>query len=215
MTLVQAFFAYFATVIVTTSVLAVTRRNPVHSVLWMLLLFVHIAAVFVFLNAEFLAAIQVIIYAGAILVLFLFVLMLLNLRQAELEDRFQRRWPVGLVVAVGLLSVLGTALTATRVIPQPGPYSVEMMNRQGNLLTVGKVLYSQYLFPFEIAATILLVAIVGAVVLAVKRVDESDPMAGVVTPPGARDCASAGRTRPPAGPRTGRSGPRPGPPSGR
>lgn len=171
MTLVQAFFAYFATVIVTTSILAVTRRNPVHSVLWMLLLFVHIAGVFVFLDAEFLAAIQVIIYAGAILVLFLFVLMLLNLRQTELEDRFQRQWPVGLVVAVALLSLLAVALTAIRVIPPVGPYSVAVMHQQGNLLTVGKVLYSQYLFPFEVAATILLVAIVGAVVLAARKLE--------------------------------------------
>ncbi len=83
MTTPQIFFAYFAISMTVLSLLVVTRRNPVHSVLWMLVLFIHIAALYLFLNAEFLAAIQMIIYAGAILVLFLFVIMLLNLKQEE------------------------------------------------------------------------------------------------------------------------------------
>jgi NADH-quinone oxidoreductase subunit J len=88
----QAFFAYFAVAMTILSLLVVTRRNPVHSVLWMLVLFIHIAALYLFLNAEFIAAIQIIIYAGAILVLFLFVIMLLNLRKEETEKMFQKQW---------------------------------------------------------------------------------------------------------------------------
>ena len=77
----KLFFGYFAAVIIALSALVVTRRNPVHSVMWMLLLFFNLAGMYLFLNAEFIAAIQVIVYAGAILVLFLFVVLLLNLRE--------------------------------------------------------------------------------------------------------------------------------------
>ena len=106
MTLPQIFFAYFAVAITALSLLVVTRRNPVHGVLWMLVLFVHIAMLYLFLNAEFLAAIQIIIYAGAILVLFIFVIMMLNLRAEERDRRFQWSWPAGLVAAGGYAAFL-------------------------------------------------------------------------------------------------------------
>jgi NADH-quinone oxidoreductase subunit J len=169
MTLVQLLFGYLAVVIVITSVLVVTRRNPVHSVLWMLFLFVHIAALYICLKAEFLAAIQIIIYAGAILVLFLFVLMLLNLRESELEQRYQRHWVVGAGVAAALMLVLVVILRRVEVLPARGPYTVEAIEARGDVLTLGTVLYQEYLFPFEIASLILLVAIIGTVVLAIRR----------------------------------------------
>jgi NADH-quinone oxidoreductase subunit J len=100
MTLPQFFFAYFAVSMTVLSLLVVTRKNPVHSVLWMLVLFVHIAGLYLFLNAEFLAAIQIIVYAGAILVLFLFVIMLLNLKGEESVRKFQKQWPVGLGIGL-------------------------------------------------------------------------------------------------------------------
>jgi NADH-quinone oxidoreductase subunit J len=170
MTLLQGIFGYLAAAILATSVLVVTRRNPVHSVMWMLVVFVHIAVLFLFLNAEFLAAIQIIIYAGAVLVLFLFVLMLLNLKPSDLEMRFQRQWPLGAALAVGFLVLFGVLLTGSRSLAEPGGYTVGFMQREGNIRTVGNVLYSDYLLPFEIASLILLVAILGAVVLAIKRV---------------------------------------------
>ena len=105
MTVQQIFFFYFATVMTVISLLVVTGKNPVHSVLWMLVLFVHMAGLYLFLNAEFLAAIQIIVYAGAIMVLFLFVVMLLNLRTEEKEFRLQTQWPVSAVTAVLLLVV--------------------------------------------------------------------------------------------------------------
>ena len=169
MTLPQIFFAYFAVAITALSLLVVTRRNPVHGVLWMLVLFVHIAMLYLFLNAEFLAAIQIIIYAGAILVLFIFVIMMLNLRAEERDRRFQWSWPAGLVAAGGYAAFLIFILKNILVFPQPGHYTIEKMQTEGNIMIIGKVLYTKYLLPFEITSLILLVAIIGAVVLTKKK----------------------------------------------
>jgi NADH-quinone oxidoreductase subunit J len=171
MSIPQVFFAYFAIAMTILSLLVVTRKNPVHSVMWMLVLFVHIAALYLFLNAEFMAAVQIIVYAGAILVLFLFVIMLLNLRREETELRFQKQWLFGIGISVILavfLVLIGSNIT---VIPPPGQYTVEAIRSEGHMMTVGKVLYSEFLLPFEIASLILLVAIIGAVVLAKKRIE--------------------------------------------
>jgi NADH-quinone oxidoreductase subunit J len=170
MTVLQGSFVYLAAVVLGGSVLVVTRRNPVHSVLWMLLVFVHIAIVFVFLNAEFLAAMQIIIYAGAVLVLFLFVLMLLDLRASDLERKLQKQWPLGVILATSFLVVLGVILSRSRAQVEPGRYTVDFIQNEGNVSTVGKVLFSEFILPFEIASLILLVAILGAVVLAIKKV---------------------------------------------
>jgi len=170
MTLLQGFFVYLAAMVLVGSVLVVTRRNPVHSVLWMLLVFVHIAILFVFLNADFLAAMQIIIYAGAVLVLFLFVLMLLDLRAPDLERRLQKQWPLGVILAASFLVLFGVILSMTRTQVEPGRYTVDFIQSEGTVLTVGKVLFSEFLLPFEIASLILLVAILGAVVLAIKKV---------------------------------------------
>lgn len=170
MTLLHGFFVYLAAMVIAGSVLVVTRRNPVHSVLWLLLVFVHIAVLFVFLNAEFLAAIQIIIYAGAVLVLFLFVLMLLDLREPDLKRRLQLQWPFGAMLATSFLVLFGFILGGIHIRGDPGMYSVDFMHREGNVATVGKVLFSDYILPFEIASLVLLVAILGAVVLAIKEV---------------------------------------------
>ncbi|MBI5026872.1 MAG: NADH-quinone oxidoreductase subunit J [Nitrospirae bacterium] len=164
----QVVFGYFAVAIVGMSLLVVTRRNPVHSVLWMLLLFFHIAALYLFLNAEFLAAIQIIIYAGAILVLYLFVIMLLNLKEEERARRFVNLWPLGFLVALALLLVLG--ISAKALIKGPsGIYTIDAVKKTGHINLIGQVLYTEYLFPFEVASVVLLVAIIGAVVLAKKK----------------------------------------------
>ena len=171
MTLQQIFFGYFATMMTAISLLVVTRRNPVHSVLWMLVLFVHMAGLYLFLNAEFLAAVQIIVYAGAIMVLFLFVIMLLNLRAEEKDFRLQKQWPISAVTGVLFMVVLVSILGKITVLPELGGYSIAYIQAEGNLMTIGKVLYTKYLLPFEIASVLLLVAIVGAVVLAKKRIE--------------------------------------------
>jgi NADH-quinone oxidoreductase subunit J len=162
---------YFALMITGLSVLVITRRNPVHAVLWMLVLFVHIAVLYLFLNAEFLAAIQIIIYAGAILVLFLFVIMLLDIREAETERRFLGLWPAGVLIVAGLMLLSIFVLRRIDVFARAGQYSIERIQSEGNIMTIGRVLYTKYLLPFEIASLILLVAIIGAVVLAKKKIE--------------------------------------------
>ena len=171
MTLPQMFFSYFAVMMTVISILVVTRKNPVHSVLWMLVLFVHMAGLYLFLNAEFLAAVQIIVYAGAIMVLFLFVIMLLDLRKEEKELRLQKQWPVSAVTGVLFLVVLISIVGKITVLPELGKYSIEAIQAEGSMMTIGKVLYTKYLLPFEIASVLLLVAIVGAVVLAKKRIE--------------------------------------------
>ncbi len=164
----KLFFGYFATVIIFLSIIIVTRKNPVHSVMWMLLLFFHIASMYLFLNAEFIAAIQVIVYAGAILVLFLFVVLLLNLREELQTNRFIGSWPIGLVVVVAMLASVVFAIRSF-VMGPTGTYSIEVIQKETHTKALGQALYTEYLFPFEIASLVLLVAIIGAIVLAKRR----------------------------------------------
>jgi NADH-quinone oxidoreductase subunit J len=158
-------FLYFAAVIIASAVLMITRRNPVHSVLFMLLLFFHIAGVFVLLNAEFLAAVQLIVYAGAILILYLFVVMLLNVDRESQAERANRFWPwitaFGLVIAteIAVLVLRGSFPAGTGQVMKPV---------SGGVRELGIELYTRYLVPFEIASVVLLVGLVGAVMLAKK-----------------------------------------------
>ena len=170
MTSPQLFFAYFALSMTALSVLVVTRRNPVHSVLWMLVLFIHIAALYLFLNAEFLAAVQIIVYAGAILVLFLFVIMLLNVEKeatAPSGHGFQKFWALVLcvIVAVSLISIM----TVNVFTGEKGIYSPELVNEAGNSEIIGRLLFTDFLLPFEITSILLLAAIIGAVILSKKK----------------------------------------------
>jgi len=171
MSLLQVFFAYFAISMTVISLLIVTRKNPVHSVLWMLVLFVHVAGLYLFLNAEFLAAVQMIIYAGAVLVLFLFVIMLLNLRKEERERKYNTFWPISAVICTTMVVFMLRILRHTGVIPPPGEYSIDKISAEGSMMSVGRVLYTRYILPFEVASFILIIAIIGAVILAKRRVE--------------------------------------------
>jgi len=171
MTSQQIIFTYLALTITVLSLVVITRKNPVHAVLWMLVLFIHLAVLYLTLNAEFLAAIQMIIYAGAILVLFLFVIMLLDVKEASIEKRFINRWPLSLIVGLGLMLFVILVVKEMRVFAPLGPYSIDVIQSEGGIMSIGKVLYTEYLLPFEIVSLILLVAIIGAVVLAKRRVD--------------------------------------------
>jgi NADH-quinone oxidoreductase subunit J len=162
----ELIFLYFAAVILISAVLMITRKNPIHSVMFMLLLFFHIAGVFVLLNAEFLAAVQIIVYAGAILILYLFVVMLLNVDRESAVARANRywRWMVGFGVVIGaevILLISRGTFSADRGRP---------MQLGGNgVKELGELLYQNYLIPFEVASIILLVGLVGAVMLAKKK----------------------------------------------
>lgn len=166
--MVEWFFGYLAGAVILLSILVVLSRNPVHSVLWMLLMFLHVAGLYLLLNAEFLAATQVIVYAGAILVLFLFVVMLLNLKEELRIKRFTGGWPFRLLIAAGIMIILKKVLEGFKV-GFKGPWSIEAIEQATHTKALGRVLFTEYILPFEIASLILLVAIIGAVFLAKKR----------------------------------------------
>jgi NADH-quinone oxidoreductase subunit J len=162
-------FLYFAVVILVSAVLVITRRNPVHSVMFMLLLFFHIAGVFVLLNAEFLAAVQLIVYAGAILILYLFVVMLLNVDKESSSARANKYWPW--MTAFGML-IAGEIMLLISRGTFPAEAGIPMRLAKTGVKELGEVLFLQYLVPFEIASVILLVGLVGAVMLAKKDAKE-------------------------------------------
>jgi NADH-quinone oxidoreductase subunit J len=161
------FFFYFALVIALASILVVVLRNPIYSALSLLIMFFHVAGLYVTLHAEFLAAVQIIVYAGAILVLYLFVVMLLNLKQ---DERYHQQWPVAAVIGAALV-VEGSVLTIAKGLTAPAVTTETAVNALGNTEALGDVLYSTYLFPFEVASLILLVAMVGAIILAKKDIE--------------------------------------------
>ncbi|MEX0713481.1 MAG: NADH-quinone oxidoreductase subunit J [Pirellulales bacterium] len=176
-----AFFYYLAAASVVSAISAVTRKNPVHSMLWVLALFLHVAGIFLLLGAEFLAAVQVIVYAGAILVFYLFVLMLLDLPDEEARPRFSGHWPLAAAGAAGFAALAWLARGGTtdsavgpqgRVGLEPvGPGVATDDPAMGSLAEVGMALFGPFALPLEIAGLVLLAAIVGAVVLARRRTE--------------------------------------------
>jgi len=167
----QVGFIYFASVIVFCAVMVITRKNPVHCALFMLPLFFHVAGIFIMLDAEFVAAVQVLVYAGAIMVLFLFVIMLFRGEGMKDTASFQASWPVIAPLAMVLMGFIMSILVRASFNGVQGKYTIEAVKAAGNSQAVGKVLYTDFLFPFEIASIILLVAMVGAIVLAKKKAD--------------------------------------------
>ena len=163
----QIAFYYLAAASVASAMLAVTRRNPAHSMLWVLALFMHVAGIFLLVGAEFLAGVQVIVYAGAILVFYLFVLMLLDLPREAAGPAFGAHWP--LCAAAGLAFA---ALTWHAREPWLAPTAKSApvgSSPLGSLSSVGTALFTTFALPFEIASLILLAAIVGAIMVAKRK----------------------------------------------
>jgi NADH-quinone oxidoreductase subunit J len=151
------------------AVLVVSTRDTVHSILFLILNFLCVAALYVLLTAEFLAIIQVLVYAGGIVVLYLFVVMLVNLkRAAEEHEAPQRRSRMGLVLAGAVLGELAAILIYSGTHGLAAA-SAQPASRLGNVEQVGWLLYTDYLVPFEVASMLLLVAMVGAIVLAKRE----------------------------------------------
>ncbi len=165
-------FFYFASIIVLTAGFVVGLKNPVYSALALLVMFFHVAGLFVTLHAEFLAIIQILVYAGAILVLYLFVVMLLNLKR---EEHFHGQLMVGLFLGCILFAeaVLLVMKGKTTLGDNPTGSAASVELTGGNTESIGELLYSTYLFPFEVASLILLVAMVGAVILTKKGILEA------------------------------------------
>jgi NADH-quinone oxidoreductase subunit J len=165
-------FYLFAIVAVASGILVVFARNPVHSVLWLITAFISSAGLFVLLGAEFVAMILLIVYVGAVAVLFLFVVMMLDVDFAELRGSMAKFLPLGLLVAAVLLVELGFAFgswevndeaMALRSAIAPDPAATQ------NTAALGNLLYTQYVFLFEMAGLVLLVAMIGAIVLTHRR----------------------------------------------
>jgi NADH-quinone oxidoreductase subunit J len=170
-------FYIFAAVAVASGVMVVSARNPVHSVLFLILAFFNAAGLFVLMGAEFLAMILVIVYVGAVAVLFLFVVMMLDIDFAELRSGFMRYLPIGALIGAilffELLLIFGSWVIA------PGVTGVEAapLPKGGIALTntraIGDVLYTRYIFAFQAAGVILLIAMIGAIVLTLRRRPDS------------------------------------------
>jgi NADH-quinone oxidoreductase subunit J len=164
------FFYLFAGICVASAVMVIAAKNPVHSVLFLILAFVNAAGLFVLLGAEFLAMILVVVYVGAVAVLFLFVVMMLDVDFAELRQGFLQYVPVGVLVGVIFLAelllvvgawTLGPGIPATITAPIPTGIS--------NTEALGLVLYTRYIYFFQAAGLILLVAMIGAIVLTLRH----------------------------------------------
>ena len=169
----QFFFGYCALMIIASGILAISLRNPVHCVLMVLVLFFHMAGLYLTLNAEFLAAVQIIVYAGAILVLYLFVLFLVSLREELHLDAFVPSAWLGRIIAAGLAVCLIAAIPAFS-LGEKGVWTVEAIRKATHTKALGQELYSTSLLPFEIAGVILLVALIGGLVLARRDHDGPD-----------------------------------------
>jgi NADH-quinone oxidoreductase subunit J len=161
------FFYLLSGMAVLSGLFVITRRNAVHSALALIVTLLSVSGLYLMLYAPFVAGVQIIVYAGGIMVLFLFVIMLVNLERTIRERQFNRMWPVGLLASCALLAlfmsvfVKGKALFREPRLPLP-----ETSNTQ----QIGIMLYGNYMFAFEIASLLLLVAILGAVIMAKKRI---------------------------------------------
>lgn len=162
-------FYFFAAILIFAAGMVITARNPVFSALFLVLAFFTSAAIWVMLEAEFLALTLVLVYVGAVMVLFLFVVMMLDINLSVLKEGFARYLPVGVFIAVALIIqliiVVGPKQFGLDRVAAPAMQSADYSNTQ----ELGRVLYTVYLYPFEIASVILLVAIIAAIALTLRK----------------------------------------------
>jgi NADH-quinone oxidoreductase subunit J len=171
-------FYLFAALTVLSGVFVIMARNPVHSVLWLIVAFFNAAGLMVLAGAEFIAMLLVIVYVGAVAVLFLFVVMMLDIDFAELRAGFVKNFPLGILVALVLLGelVLGIgAYQAGKLDLGTPPGDAAPLIGRSNIESIGALLYGRYLFLFESAGIILLVAMVGAIVLTIRDRKDTRP----------------------------------------
>lgn len=161
-------FYLFSTVLIAAALLVVSARNPVHSVLFLILAFFNAAALFVLLGAEFLAMVLVVVYVGAVAVLFLFVVMMLDIDFVELRQRFLTYLPIGGLIGLVLLAellILGSSWVASPTVVASNPTPTGVTNTEA----LGLVLYTKYVHVFQGAGMVLLVAMIGAIVLTLRH----------------------------------------------
>ena len=169
--ILQAIFFYlFAGVCIASAIIGVVARNPVHSVLFLILAFVNAAGLFMLMGAEFLAMILIVVYVGAVAVLFLFVVMMLDVDFAELRHGLLNYLPIGFVVGAVLLAELLFVVGAWVIEPSvPKTIAAPIAGDVSNTQALGEVLYTRYVYFFEAAGVILLVAMIGAIVMTLQH----------------------------------------------
>ena len=169
--MIQVFVFYlFATLVIASGVMTIASRNPVHSVLWLILAFFNAAGLFLLIGAEFLAFLLIIVYVGAVAVLFLFVVMMLDVDFAELRAGFASYLFPGILLALALLAEMVAALLARGAgVIALSARAAPIAPNKSNIEALGELLYTRYLFIFEAAGLVLLVAMVGAIVLTRRR----------------------------------------------
>ncbi len=180
--MISFLFYAFAAILIASGLRVITTRNPVHAALYLVLSFVASSGLWLLLEAEFLAVVLVLVYVGAVMVLFLFVVMMLDINLEELREGFIRYLPVAVLIAVvlggQLIIVLGEERFGFDAFPLPAAQGADFSNTKA----LGELLYTEFIYPFEIAAMILLVAIVAAIALNQRRrpgVKKQDPAAQV------------------------------------
>ena len=166
--MVQTFIFYgFAAILVFAALRVVTTRNPVHAALWLVLSFFSAAGIWLLLQAEFLAIALVLVYVGAVMVLFLFVVMMLEVNFEKMRERFRSYIPVALVVGVLILIEMALVILGSLLGERKAP--PEVSATYSNTKALGRLIYTDYAYPFEIAGFILLVAIIAAIALTHRR----------------------------------------------
>ena len=162
------FFAIITLVAIVSAILVISCKNPINSALSLILTFFCLATYYVMLDAPFMAAVQVMVYAGAIMVLMVFTIMLLNIR-VDATKKHTHKVVLGSII--GFFTLINTVylLLKSHIAPPTGPYSGEMIKQVGHTELIGKEMFTNFLLPFEITSILLLVAIVGAVILAKKK----------------------------------------------
>ena len=163
------FFLIITFVAIVSAILVVTCKNPINSALSLIMTFFCLATYYVMLDAPFMAAVQVMVYAGAIMVLMVFTIMLLNIR-VDASKKHAHKVLFGLIIGFFTLLNIIFVLIKSRVALPTGPYSGEMIKSIGHTELVGKEIFTNFLLPFEITSILLLVAIIGAVILAKKKI---------------------------------------------
>jgi NADH-quinone oxidoreductase subunit J len=169
MTFLQFIFYLFAAILIVSSLLVVTVRNPVRSALFLVLAFFSAACLWLTLEAEFLAIALVLVYVGAVMVLFLFVIMMLDIDIAKMRAGFTNYLPLGLIVAVLMAGELGLVMFSKEFSAESLPRPAGQIAEYSNTKALGSLVYTDYVFAFELAAVILLVAMVAAIALTLRR----------------------------------------------
>lgn len=172
MLIADLFFYLFAAICVAAAFMVISARNPVHSVLFLILAFVSSAGLFILLGAEFLAFILIVVYVGAVAVLFLFVVMMLDVDFAELRSGFLTYLPIGAVIGIILLIELVLVLGSWVITPQVASHittPIPPLSEVSNIEALGLVLYTKYVYFFQAAGVVLLIAMIGAIVLTLQH----------------------------------------------